>query len=397
MSTGEQSIINHYESEDPEFDNVANSLKNKNYAETVICRGQVGSEFVSNAIDHAAFLFTNTYLGDIIGFASVKFYEDEENPPNNYFYIELICNSAPHGYPTSSSRNIRRLGGKAMIQEIERVAREHDCKYIELKAIDDVISYYYKLGFNFKNVELSDYLKTKQDRLINELRSNQSEEDEEKTEQSLNQIIKRFYPGYLSEMTQRKLGETEGSRIAPMQETGITMIKYLTARGGKKTKSVPKRYIPKSLNKKDKKTQKNMLKKSRKLYKKGKYFTRKKVKSFKSKTSNHITNAKKIYKVKKVYPSKNLSRKTGCSMKGLQKIAKKGQGAYFSSGSRPNQTAQSWGNARLASSITGGKAAAVDFNIIEKYCKKNGKAYKLGVKSRKKYGYGNKKTPQTNL
>ena len=321
-------------------------------------------------------------------------YEDGKNPPSDYFYIELICNSAPHGYPTSSSNNIRRLGGKAMIQEIERVARENDCKYIELKAIDDVISYYYKLGFNFKNVELSDYLKTKQDRLINELRSNQSENDEEKTEQSLNQIIKRFYPGYLSEKTQRMLGETEGSRIEPMQDTGITMIKYLTPRGGK---SVPKRYIPKSLNKKDKKTQKNMLKKSRKLYKKGKYFTRKKVKSFKSKTSNHITNAKKIYKVEKVYPSKKLSKKTGCSMKGLQKIAKKGQGAYFSSGSRPNQTAQSWGNARLASSITGGKAAAVDFNIIQKYCKKNGKAYKLGLKSRKKYGYGNRKTPKTKL
>ena len=56
------------------------------------------------------------------------------------------------------------------------------------ESIDDVISYYYKLGFNFKNVELSDYLIAKQDRLINELRSNQTEEDEEKTVTEITQI-----------------------------------------------------------------------------------------------------------------------------------------------------------------------------------------------------------------
>ncbi len=59
--------------------------------------------------------------------------------------------------------------------------------------------------------------------------------------------------------------------------------------------NVPKRYIPTTLTKRDKSKQRSMLKKSRKQYKKGKYFTRKKVKSFKSKISPHITKAKKIY------------------------------------------------------------------------------------------------------
>ena len=70
---------------------------------------------------------------------------------------------------------------------------------------------------------------------------------------------------------------------------------------------------------------------------------------------------------------------------------KKGQGAYFS-GSRPGQTPTSWGYARLASSITGNKAAAVDFHILEKYCNhKTSKAYKLGLKAKKKHGkYGEK-------
>ncbi len=46
---------------------------------------------------------------------------------------------------------------------------------------------------------------------------------------------------------------------------------------------VPTHYIPKRLSKKDKEQQKRELNKSRKLYKKGKYHTRKQMKSFKSK------------------------------------------------------------------------------------------------------------------
>ena len=102
----------------------------------------------------------------------------------------------------------------------------------------------------------------------------------------------------------------------------------------------PKRYIPKSLTSKDRKKQKEMLEKSRRLYSLKKYYTRKPVKSFHTKTSRHIKNAQRIYKIDKILPNKNLSRKTGCSVKGLKEIVKKGEGAYFSSGSRPNQTPQ---------------------------------------------------------
>ena len=86
-----------------------------------------------------------------------------------------------------------------------------------------------------------------------------------------------------------------------------------------------------------------------------------------------------------------MAKKTGCSVGALRKIVKKGQGAYFSSGSRPNQTAHSWGYARLASSITGGKSAAVDFKVLSEGCKKTGKAYRLALKSKKKHGFGTRK------
>ena len=149
--------------------------------------------------------------------------------------------------------------------------------------------------------------------------------------------------------------------------------------------NVPLRYLPTRLTRKDKQVQAAMLLKSRKLYKNKQYFTRKKIASFTSKPSPHIADAIRIYKLKQgnVKPSQELSKATGCTLGALNQIVRKGKGAYFSSGSRPNQSAQSWGLARLASSITGGKAAAVDYNIINASCNHKKKAFILAKKSRR--------------
>jgi hypothetical protein len=154
------------------------------------------------------------------------------------------------------------------------------------------------------------------------------------------------------------------------------------------------RYLPNKLTKKDKKKQYRMLIKSRKLYKKGNYFTRKPVSSFKSKTSKHIINAKKIYNVEVIGNTNELSHATGCSKNALGEIIRKGEGAYYSSGSRPNQTAQSWGVARLASAITSGKAAAVDYSILEKGCKKKSKALRFAKLAKKRHGHGTRRVPK---
>jgi hypothetical protein len=160
---------------------------------------------------------------------------------------------------------------------------------------------------------------------------------------------------------------------------------------------LPIRYLPKKLTKKDKKKQAKMLMKSRKLYKQNKYYTRKKVDSYKNKPSKHILNARKIYNIKNIKPNKELADKTGCKLSALNKIVKKGEGAYYSSGSRPNQTPQSWGLARLASSLTSGKSAAVDYDIIEKGCDHKKKAFILANKARQKYKYGHSKTKKLTI
>jgi len=142
---------------------------------------------------------------------------------------------------------------------------------------------------------------------------------------------------------------------------------------------VPRHYVPSYLSNKAKSKAKKELIKSRRAYKKNKYYTRKKIPGYKSKKSKWVDRVKKIYGLD---PSgkitlKKLSNVTKCKKSALSKIIKKGQGAYYSSGSRPNQTPHSWGMARLYSSISGGPAARIDKHILMKGCKKNSKALKL--------------------
>ncbi len=86
---------------------------------------------------------------------------------------------------------------------------------------------------------------------------------------------------------------------------------------------------------------------------------------FKSKRSGWVVKFEKKYKTKitdKDYIHKNILRKAG-----QEQVIKKGKGAYYSSGSRPNQTPFSWGYGRLASVILNGPARKIDKNIWDKY------------------------------
>lgn len=138
-------------------------------------------------------------------------------------------------------------------------------------------------------------------------------------------------------------------------------------------KKYPKRYIPKSLSKEDKEKQKKQLDKSTTDYKKGKYTKRDKVESFKSKKSPYVEQVKKKLDIKTATTT-NIADKLGKTekrkkeiKKGLELIKDKGEGAYFSSGSRPNQTPQSWGIGRYSSVLVGGPSRKIDKKIVDKY------------------------------
>lgn len=150
-----------------------------------------------------------------------------------------------------------------------------------------------------------------------------------------------------------------------------------------KKEKVPIRYLPKHVTKRDLKKQRDYLRKSRRLYKKGIYYNRPSIKSFHQEKSPHVKRAMKIYNVDSIIPSPKLASATGCNIKGLREIVKKGEGAYYSSGSRPNQSAKSWGYARLGSAITGYNASIIDYHILKKYCKPRSRPLILANRTRK--------------
>ena len=165
-----------------------------------------------------------------------------------------------------------------------------------------------------------------------------------------------------------------------------TQLSMSTGRGRVR---VPMRYVPRVLSRKDRRTQIAMLKRSRRMYKRGQYYGRTmKLKSYPHVASKHVVTARRMYHVEKIMPNAALAKATGCSVGALNQIVKKGEGAFYSSGSRPNQTPQSWGYARLASAITGGKAAAVDYTILSNGCNKRSKALRMANASRKNYDHG---------
>ena len=130
-----------------------------------------------------------------------------------------------------------------------------------------------------------------------------------------------------------------------------------------------KKYLPKSLSRRDKTRQRKELTKSKKNYrtKKGKqkYHSRPKLKSYKNRPSSWTQQFHKLYPDSKSYSE--ISKATGIPQGALKAVVRKGKGAYFSSGSRPNQTATSWGRARMYSYILGGKTRKVDKHITVKY------------------------------
>lgn len=94
--------------------------------------------------------------------------------------------------------------------------------------------------------------------------------------------------------------------------------------------------------------------------------------SFKSKESTWTIKFNKIYgerleKMKGGRSKRNIAKVTGIPYKALDEVFRKGEGAYRSSGSRPNQTPQSWAFSRMYSYILGGPARKVDSDITKKY------------------------------
>lgn len=129
------------------------------------------------------------------------------------------------------------------------------------------------------------------------------------------------------------------------------------------TRNIPKRYLPDSLTEAQRKKQiKSIFE--------GKDRPELKVKSRKSSWTVLFNKkyGKELKEMKGGKSVKNIAKVTGIPHKALKEIFEKGEAAYYSSGSRPNQTASSWAYGRIYAYIMGGdKIRKIEKDITKKY------------------------------
>ena len=116
------------------------------------------------------------------------------------------------------------------------------------------------------------------------------------------------------------------------------------------TRDIPKRYLPDTLSKADRQKQiKSIFEKKER--------PKTKVKERKSSWTTKFDKkyGEELDAMKGKRSKKNVAKITGIPLKAIDEVYKKGEGAFYSSGSRPNQTASSWARGRIYAYIMGGK------------------------------------------
>jgi len=208
-----------------------------------LCQGKISSDFLEESLERADYLFVHSFKDELRGFACVYL----DKTPEKHLYVNLICNSKFHNMKTRLNGLEERLNGKNIMNEIKILGEKLQVKYIQLNAIDNVISYYYSLGYTFEKAELQRHL-DKQENLITSLRHAQDQGNSLEETRLLDEIVGRFYPGFYNETFQRKIGEEEeDERKEVAREDGIPMIYVYPSRGrgrgGKKRRRKSKKRV----------------------------------------------------------------------------------------------------------------------------------------------------------
>ncbi len=129
------------------------------------------------------------------------------------------------------------------------------------------------------------------------------------------------------------------------------------------TRKVPRRYIPDTLTKSQRQKQ---IKSIFEGTERPKLDTKKRKSSFTIDFNKRY--GKRLEEMKGGKSIKNIAKVVGLPEKALKEVFERGEGAYFSAGSRPNQTASSWAYGRLYSYILGNpKVRKADESITKKY------------------------------
>ena len=108
-----------------------------------LCRHSVDADYVKRSLDKCDFLYVNKLLYGIIGFATVIDKKDE-------LYIDVICNADFESFLKDIYCTFFKIAtGKDIITKIIDKAKSLKKKKVQLRALTPVISYYFRLGFDF--------------------------------------------------------------------------------------------------------------------------------------------------------------------------------------------------------------------------------------------------------
>ncbi len=129
------------------------------------------------------------------------------------------------------------------------------------------------------------------------------------------------------------------------------------------TRKVPRRYIPDTLTKSQRQKQIKSIFEGKE---RPKLDTKKRKSSYTIDFNKRY--GKRLEEMEGGKSIKNIAKVVGLPFKALKEVFERGEGAYFSAGSRPNQTASSWAYGRLYSYILGNpKVRKADEFITKKY------------------------------
>lgn len=120
---------------------------------------------------------------------------------------------------------------------------------------------------------------------------------------------------------------------------------------------IPPRYVA---GVRDKKQREEEILRQRAAYKQGRYVDPKRYPEVPEKKSDWTEQWRQRHPDTPITNLAAVSRLTKIPLHRLKQVVAKGRGAFYSSGSRPNQSASSWAYARLASVLLGGPALQVD-------------------------------------
>ena len=171
-----------------------------------ICNQNIDKEFAETALENADIIVVSSDTnGGIRGFMCVeKNYKPFGSRKDNYLYISLICNANKSSMKLRSSPV--KTSGKDMLQWLITYGQTNGFIGIGLRALLDVIPYYYKFGWRFRYdcnaAEEKPYIAEKVRKLNTILRTlNSNEEEVEKIISG----FKRYLPDLHSDQERQSL------------------------------------------------------------------------------------------------------------------------------------------------------------------------------------------------